>query len=383
MRPGNSLLFLVLLAWAGAGVSGAWASELYGPSAGVAPFGMGRAYSAVADDWLALHYNPAGLAMVRKVDIQLFDLKVATNREVKNSLSNIENMNTDGNNLATALDPFMGKYVMAGIGNQSQITVPHFAVGIGYDLNAEVDIQNAAYPNAYLRYTKDLVLNVGAAVSAGKRKDLRVGAAMKFARRVGSARRLEVAEIAGNRSNLVEAFKAEGTGMGGTFGVQYRWPTAGRTEITSSFVWHDIGKTAYGDVTKTERPTRTDDNMVAGLAVRFPIGGRKNRRLERRYGPDRSTSHLTFAFDYSHMNLSPNTEHLPKHLHYGLNLDLPILSIQLGVNQTSLTFGVGFDLWVLRVNAATYGEELGSYAGQRRDRRYLLSVGSSMGFKGF
>jgi hypothetical protein len=66
-----------------------------------------------------------------------------------------------------------------------------------------------------------------------------------------------------------------------------------------------------------------------------------------------------------------------------MNLDLPILSIQLGLNQTAFTAGMGFDLWALKVNVATYGEELGSYGGQRVDRRYLLSVGSSFGFKGF
>ena len=123
--------------------------------------------------------------------------------------------------------------------------------------------------------------------------------------------------------------------------------------------------------------------MVVGLGLRLPIGGRKNRRLERRYGPDRSTSHLSFAFDYSHLNYSLAEEQFPKHIHFGMNLDLPILSIQLGLNQTSFTAGMGFDLWALKINAATYAEELGNYGGQRRDRRYLLSIGSSFGFKGF
>jgi hypothetical protein len=66
-----------------------------------------------------------------------------------------------------------------------------------------------------------------------------------------------------------------------------------------------------------------------------------------------------------------------------MNLDLPVLSFQVGLNQSSLTLGTGFDIGIIRVEAATYGEELGSYAGQRRDRRYLLSIGSALGFQGF
>jgi hypothetical protein len=182
---------------------------------------------------------------------------------------------------------------------------------------------------------------------------------------------------------LRENFQQNGSGFGGDIGMQYRFPGTGRIEVTGSFVWYNVGKTSFGGAMDQNRPTRIDDDMVAGMAVRLPIGGRKNRRLERRYGPTRSTSHLSFAFDYSHLNYSIAREHLPKHLHLGMNLDLPILSIQLGLNQTAFTAGMGFDLWALKVNVATYGEELGSYGGQRVDRRYLLSVGSSFGFKGF
>lgn len=360
----------------------AQAEELYGPDVGVVPFGMGRAYSALADDWLALHYNPAGLALVKKVDVQLFDLRVGSNRDVLQSYSNFSGMGKSGG-LANSLNSFVGKHVMASLSNQSQITVPHFAIGLGYDIHANVDIQNSAYPTTFTRYTKDLTLQMGGALAAGPKKALRVGASVRFINRTGGSRYLTVDEIAGSKASLKEKFMSNGSGIGGTIGMQYRLPTPGRTEVTTSFVWHDIGKTVYGGSMDQNRPSRTDDNMVAGLGIRFPIGGKKNRRLERRYGPDRSTSHLSLAFDYSHLNYSINEEHLPKHLHFGMNLDLPIVSLQLGINQTSFTTGFGFDLWALKVNFATYAEEMGNYGGQRRDRRYLLSIGSSMGFRGF
>lgn len=361
----------------------AQAKELYGPEAGVVPFGMGRAYSAVADDWLALHYNPAGLALVSRVDLQLFDLRVGSNRDVIDSYDNIKNLSDKSKGIAATLNEYAGKHVMAEVSNHSQITVPHFAVGVGYNVHADIDMQNTAYPTTQMRYTRDFSVSAGAAAAFGKRKDLRVGGKISLVQRRGGSRTVGIDEIAGSRETLVDLFKQTGSGVAGTFGLQYRLPTTGRTEVTTSFVWHDIGETSFGGHMDQDRPSRINQNMVVGAAVRFPIGGRKNRRLERRYGASRSTSHLTFAFDYSHLNYGLDTEHFPKHIHLGMNLDLPLLSLQAGLNQTSLTFGTSFDIGILRVAVATYGEELGSYAGQRRDRRYLLSVGSNLGFKGF
>lgn len=343
---------------------------------------MGRAYSAVADDWLALHYNPAGLALVNKVEMQIFELKVGSNRDVIDNYDSIRKLGKKSGSMAAELKSYTGKHVAAEVSNHTQITVPHFAMGLGYKVNANIDMQNSAYPQTFMRYTRDFAFSLGGAVSAGTRKAFRLGARIDFVRRRGAVRAITLDEIAGSRSAIVDRFGSAGSGIGGTVGMQYRLPTSGRTEINTSFVWHDIGQTSYGSHGSATRPTKTDQNIVAGLAVRFPIGGKKNRRLERRYGPTRSTSHLTFALDYSHINYSLSEEHFPKHVHFGMNLDLPLLSLQMGLNQTSLTFGTSFDIGVVRVAAATYAEELGSYGGQRRDRRYLLSVGSALGFGG-
>jgi hypothetical protein len=357
------------------------ARELYGPEAGVVPYGMGRAYSAIADDWLALHYNPAGLAVVKGVDVQFFDFKAGSNADVVKSYGNISNLGKSGN-LADTLNDYVGKHIKGELSNHSQLTIPHGALGISYDVNANIDLQNKAYPYTWMRYTKDLSFSLGTAVGIGKRNEFRIGFRGELIRRQGSIRQFTIPEIVGSRSAIIDSFSTKGTGYSATVGMQYQLPSPGRTEITTSFVWHDIGHTSFGDPMNANRPTRIEQNIVAGVGMRIPIGGRKSRRLERRFGPSRSSSHLTFAFDYSHMNYGLSQEHLPKHIHFGMNLDLPLLSFQLGLNQTSLTGGVGVDIGVVRVAAATYGEELGSFGGQRTDRRYIVSVGSSFGFKG-
>lgn len=359
------------------------ADELYGPDVGVEPFGMGRAYSAVADDGLSLHYNPAGLALVNKLDFQIFDIRLESNRDVVSSYKQLGDLGKSGSgSVAETMNKYTGKHIMASAGNNTQLTVPNFALGFIYNTHTNFDMENLSYPITKMRYTKDLGFYMGGAVAAGPRKAFRLGTTLKYINRTGGVKNIAVSEIMGNRTALTERFNSTGSGIGADLGMQYRLPTPGRTEITTSFVWHDVGHTSFGTFQQQNTPSRIDQNMVAGLGLRFPIGGKKNRRLERRYGPSRSSNHLSFAFDYSHLNYSTSTEHLPKHLHVGMNLDLPIFSIQLGLNQTAITFGTAFDIGVIKVELATYGEELGSYGGQRVDRRYVISIGSALGFGG-
>lgn len=380
MQLGNAILLLAFVLTP----AFAWSRELPMPEQGVITYGMGRAYSAVADDGLSLFYNPAGLAMVKKVEIQLFDVRLSSNQDTVSNLSGVKDLGkSSSSTVASVINKYMGKHLMTSGGNTSQITVPHFAVALTYDVHLDFDMQNATYPDTDMRFTKDFGIHVGGGVGIGKRQDFRIGSTISFLNRTGGTQDITVSDIAGRKSGLTSRFGANGSGVGGKLGVQYRLPTPGTTEYTASFVWHDIGDTSFGGLTAVNPPSRIEQNMVAGFAIRLPIGGNQNRRLLRRYGPTRSKNSLSFAFDYSYLNYSWNREHYLKHVHLGTNLDLPILSVQLGMNQTSLTFGLGFDIGLVRVALATYGEELGSYAGQRRDRRYILSVGNSLGFKGF
>ena len=57
-----------------------------------------------------------------------------------------------------------------------------------------------------------------------------------------------------------------------------------------------------------------------------------------------------------------------------------MIDARAGLNQGYYTLGVGADLGFLRVDAATYGVELGVYPGQLEDRRYILQISTKLGF---
>ncbi len=372
MRIGNifisAFLFLPLLAVA---------EEQW--QAGVIPYGMGGAYSAVADDWLSLYYNPAGLAMVKKVEVQPLDVVLGTNSDVVGAASDLKALSGSGG-LASELSKLAGKHVEAKGADFSQITLPYFAFGVSYQVNADFNLSNVSYPTTVMQYTKDTGVSVGGAVGFGKQNDLRIGVHLEYIHRDGSTQSVGLSQYLGSTSALVDLFNQQGDGYAGTLGLQYKLPIQSRIEVNTAFVWHDIGDTSFGNSSSKNRPSTDSQDLVAGLAIRFPIGGAQNRRALRRYGPKRSTSAFTIAYDYSELATPWSSRPFMMHSHIGANIDLPILSLQAGLYQSGISFGTGFDLGVFKVAASTYSQELGAYAGQSRDRRYLLSIGSAFGF---
>jgi hypothetical protein len=377
--PGKFSLPLAALFLAGG--SAALADTLSGPSVGVTPYGMGRAQSAIADDWLSLYYNPAGLALVKRVDLQVFDLRLESNSDVIHSYQDVKSLSTNSQStLAGSINSLAGKNIMGDVSNVSQITIPHFALSFVYDQQVDFELQNLAYPITSATYIKDTYVMAGTGWSIGKQQDFRIGASLRWIDRTGGSLSIPISEIMGNTKSIESLFSQSGTGYGGDLGMQYRLPIPGQVEYTTSFVWHDIGDTSFGSSAAVNPPTRIEQDMVGGIAIRFPIGGNTNRRARRRYGQARSTSSFSIVADYDHINTPLSQVPLAMHLHTGVNLDLPIFSFQLGLNQSALTYGTSFDIGLVRVNLASYGEELGYYAGQKVDRRYLLSLGSDFGF---
>jgi hypothetical protein len=53
---------------------------------------------------------------------------------------------------------------------------------------------------------------------------------------------------------------------------------------------------------------------------------------------------------------------------------LSILAVRAGLNQGYYTAGLGVDLPLIKLDVATYGEELGAVAGQLEDRRYVVRL---------
>jgi hypothetical protein len=87
---------------------------------------------------------------------------------------------------------------------------------------------------------------------------------------------------------------------------------------------------------------------------------------------------ITPALDYRYANRTDIE--LGKKIHAGVEVALPLLTLRAGLNQGYYTAGVGLNLGLIHVDAATYGVELGAYPGQQEDRRYVAQFTFQLGF---
>ncbi len=67
-----------------------------------------------------------------------------------------------------------------------------------------------------------------------------------------------------------------------------------------------------------------------------------------------------------------------KKLHLGVEMPIGRFSVRAGLNQGYLTAGVGLNLYALRLDLATYGEETGDVT-KSQSRRYALTLALGLG----
>jgi len=80
----------------------------------------------------------------------------------------------------------------------------------------------------------------------------------------------------------------------------------------------------------------------------------------------------------SNPDLGSRTGSLMKKLHLGVELPMGRFSVRAGLNQGYLTAGLGLNLYAVRLDLATYGEEIGD-DNRQSSRRYALTAAFGWG----
>jgi hypothetical protein len=85
---------------------------------------------------------------------------------------------------------------------------------------------------------------------------------------------------------------------------------------------------------------------------------------------------LVGALDYIDVTRQyEEDDDLGKRLHMGVELQTPFfVSVRAGLNQGYVTAGATVDFRFVRLDFATYTEEVGAFAGQREDQRYVFQL---------
>lgn len=153
-----------------------------------------------------------------------------------------------------------------------------------------------------------------------------------------------------NASSISSNLAQKGMGLGLDTGIQTVYNVNKRVTLLGGLAATDMGDTSFSAATDSIK-----SNYTAGVAARF-------------MSQDIVT---TVSFDYAH--LFDDMDWREK-THLGLELKLPIISFYAGLSQLYPTYGVGIDLWLLKVLYTSYAEDQTGLHGINPERRNYLHV---------
>lgn len=328
---------------------------------GIRPLGMGGAFTAVSDDVNGLFYNPAGLYGATKlVSADILNPQFETSKDTSSILSDVGDIEGKSQSeVLSFLRARIGEHQHLRLAFLPNVMIRNFGIAVLAQVTGDLEIRNRVYPEV----VTDVRVDVGPVVGGGFKilPGLQLGLNAKFIQRRGIKRSYTVLDIAGGNFDLRDdlenksdfAFDLGGMAHLGEFfsPVSFLDPTVGiNIQNITNLDFEKLG----------ELPTQL--NLGAAIHPNFWI------------------VQSTVAVDLMDVTLAiGEDEDYSKRFHFGAELKLPmILAVRVGLNQRFWTAGFTVDLWILKIEAATYGEEVGVFAGQRDDRRYVAML--SLGF---
>lgn len=326
---------------------------------GVRPLGMGDAFTAVADDENALFYNPAGLSRLSTFQIGIFNPLIEVSKKSIEFVQDAQDANLDDTGeVADLLRKYVGEHMHLRVGlfphvgfNVASAGVMIGGLGQG---TLDASIRNPVWPEANV----DAVIDYGVLGGFGLKlplTGLHAGVALKFLQRESLSEIYTATDIADpNFEDTLEDDLHSGSGFSADLGVIYELGFVPVFDTNVALVVQNVPEMDMGDA----RDINTQANLGLSIEKSFSAFG------------------LVGALDYKDLTGAiEEDDDISKRIHIGAELRfLKMLAVRAGLNQGYLSAGATLDLWVLRFDFATYSEEVGAYAGQREDRRYVGQV---------
>lgn len=328
------------------------AGELFESNLSVRALGMGNAFTSVVDDAYALHYNPARLAAVDGFNFRLLDPYVLVSDPTK-----LLDVTESGSDVADIVNAVYDKNASGGLGTRASFVMPRFGIALYGDAQIGVNADNPTLPELTLRAVGDYgaVLGIAVPIIPGI---MDMGIAVKRVIRQGGVIPVTATDVAELDLDLIEdEIGRKGSAIGLDLGWTASLPS-GPLPISAaaSFVWKNVGHMSFRNSDSSALvPPKEEDEMILSFAG----------------GVDLGLAGVMASMDFKHLNES---EQLGKKMHLGVEVSVLNLDARAGLHQGYFSYGAGISLGLLELDVASYGVELGEYAGQREDRRYAVQL---------
>ncbi len=356
------LFSLVIELMAGAAI----AQEVKWTHYGLRPLGMGNAYVAVADDFNALFYNPAGLARLKAWDGELLNPHFEASQHMLSFIDKATSLAGGGSDsVSTTLDLLeeqSGKIQHFAIGLTPHLIFKGFGIGLGLEMAGTMVFQR--YPSVYLDVGPRLIAPISYARNFLEDR-LSIGMSVKFLLRGGVNHDFSIQDIeafnnkSGSEGPKLEDYVEGGSALGADFGLLF---TPIKTmEPTLGISIADVGGTAYEKFDIDGSAVRAPESRLPSVNVGFSLKPLQTGRSYLLASMDVHSVNQPFSFSKK-FNVG---------VEYGFG---SILKLQTGLHQGYLTGGIQIDVGLLNLRMITYAEELGVAAGEASmaDRRYAL-----------
>jgi hypothetical protein len=341
------------------GVASASAAERYEFYTGVRQNGMGGAGVAAVNDETALLTNPALLAKLRGYIFTIADPEMSAGSEnlaIYGNSTPTSVMQPQG--LLDAMNLQRDKHWHAKAQLFPSFVISNFGFGVFYKQEYNAEVASTTPTSTTPRFLFDYTYDTGMALGYSLRLfdgRIKIGASGRYINRVETRSDLDAASTNLQLGDLV----SEGGAIAADGGISFSAPWALLPTIAASI--HDIGTTRYdlnnGLFYKNgRRPEDSSPKIDVGVAL-FPIHANHVRSV--------------ITAEYRDVTTAGEETDIMRRLHGGVEVNLgDMIFLRAGMNQRYWTAGFEFSMRFIQIQAATYGEEIGTATGYREDRRY-------------
>ena len=349
---------IVLLGiWAGLfAVSAAQAEELPNLFRGVRPLGMGGAFITLSNDENAMFYNPAGLNDVSGFGgLTILNPLGEISKNSDSLYKDLKDLDTNSESaVADFLSKMVGEHQHVRVAALPNLYMHNFAIGVLGQGTLDMEIRNRANPEVLTKIMIDEGVVASGALGFWDQM-LQIGLTGKYFQRDGIDTVYHATDIAANNFDPLHQREKQ-SDFAFDLGAKVNFKNALKPNI--ALVVQNI--------------TDLDFKQLGVIPQEVNVGASVN--------PDFWILKTTFAVEVDDLTKNADADKdLAKRVHLGAEIRFPmILSLRAGLNGGYPSAGIGLNFWLLRVDAATYAEEIGAYAGQRSDRRYVVQA--SLGF---
>ena len=357
--------------------------------------GMGSAATAVGGYSTAVFYNPAGLINIKKshgVEVELLGIAATGSKDIKNFADDVNNADTDPE-IIEAVKKYSGEAFNLTASNYTSFsyhTESDFAYSIG--LLASADANFIPHDNSGINGLLETHSRAYGGVLLGAAQkfedvlggNLTVGIGLKFITQKSYEAGLDAGEVTEHKDDLgtylQDTYEVSNSGFAGDIGILYEPNILSSLHPAIGLSVMNIGTLNFDDAYGAQPMTLNGGISISPelplldsftLSVDYVDMLNAQQARVRNYNPYRSYDQYDNAdIDFDVM----------QHLRAGLKVGVfdnswVTTTLMAGWYQGSYTAGIDLQLTLIKIQAATYQEQLGAKTGQLEDRRYIVGLG--------